>query len=85
MEKDKSKDFGSIWTSTLRFYSHYSLAEIAPTLQALAAVVLRTSVADENGKLLSIRKKYSGKKYARIATMPELTGFDVAQMAEGRF
>lgn len=85
LEKDDTKDLNSIWTSTLHFYSQYSLEEILPTLQALAGAVLKTSVADENGKLLSIRKKYSSRKYARISALPELTGFAVAEMAEGRF
>ena len=48
-------------------------------------MVLTTTRAPEKSKLLAIRKKYSNKKFGKIAEYSELTSKAVQGMANGDF
>jgi len=79
------KPLSELWTSTLQYYSQYSVEDFAGTLQQVAQMVLNTTRAPEKSKLLAIRKKYANKKFGKIAEYPELTNPAVEDMANGIF
>jgi len=79
------KPLSELWTSTLQYYSQYSVEDFAVTLQQVAQMVLNTTRAPEKSKLLAIRKKYANKKFGKIAEYPELTNPAVEDMANGIF
>jgi len=79
------KPLSELWTSTLQYYSQYSVEDFASTLQQVAQMVLNTTRAPEKSKLLAIRKKYANKKFGKIAEYPELTNPAVEDMANGIF
>lgn len=82
---DSSASVRQLWSPTLVHYTSYSFEDISKTLVDLANVVYTTSRSPESGKLMAVRKKYSHKKFVKIAQLPELTGQDVEQMASGDF
>jgi len=82
---DEDKPWPELWNPTLEYYSQYQLKDIALTLQQVAFVVLNTSQAQPRSKLLFIRKKYSDKRFCKIAARPELTSQIVQDMAKGIF
>jgi len=79
------RPLSEIWTTTLEYYSQYSLNDIAQIVQDIANIVLATTRAPEKSKLLAIRKKYSNKKFGKIAEYNELVCPAVEQMAVGNF
>merc|ERR1719187_176229 len=81
----EDKPLSELWNTTLQYYSQYSLEDISSTLQKVAAMVLTTTRAPEKSKLLAIRKKYSNKKFGKIAEYSELTSKAVQGMANGDF
>jgi len=81
----EDKPLSELWNTTLQYYSQYSLEDISSTLQKIAAMVLTTTRAPEKSKLLAIRKKYSNKKFGKIAEYSELTSKAVQGMANGDF
>jgi len=81
----EERPLSEIWTSTLEYYSQYSLNDIAQTVQDISNIVLATTRAPEKSKLLAIRKKYSNKKFGKIAEYSELVGPAVESMAQGNF
>jgi len=81
----EERPLSEIWTSTLEYYSQYSLNDIAQTVQDIANIVLATTRAPEKSKLLAIRKKYSNKKFGKIAEYSDLVGPAVERMSQGNF
>jgi len=81
----EDKPLSELWSTTLQYYSQYSLEEIAPTLKQVATIVQATTRAPEKSKLLAIRKKYANKKFGKISEYPELTSKAVEDMASGNF
>jgi len=81
----EERPLSEIWNSTLEYYSQYSLDEIAGTIKDVSNTVLTTTRAPEKAKLLAIRKKYSNKKFGKIAEYAELVGPAVEAMAQGNF
>lgn len=81
----ENKTLNELWTPTIAYFSQYDLADIRSTLQTLAGVVKRTSTASDKAKIMSIRKKYSHKKFGRIAEFPELTSHHVEELQSGEF
>jgi len=77
------RPLSEIWNTTLEYYSQYSLQDISQTLKGIANMVLNTTRAPEKSKLLAIRKKYSNKKFGRIAEYTELVSQAVEEMAQG--
>ena len=61
------KSLSQLWSPTLVHYTSYKLSEISDTVAKLATLVLTTSRAPENSKLLAVRKKYEDKKMSRIS------------------
>ena len=81
----EDKPLSELWSTTLQYYSQYSLEEIASTLKQVATIVLATSRAPEKSMLLAIRKKYANKKFGMISEYPLLTSKAVEDMASGNF
>ena len=81
----EDKALSELWSTTLQYYSQYSLEEIASTLKQVATIVLATSRAPEKSMLLAIRKKYANKKFGMISEYPLLTSKAVEDMASGNF
>merc|ERR1712141_383323 len=79
------KSLSQLWSPTLVHYTSYKLSEISDTVAKLATLVLTTSRAPENSKLLAVRKKYEDKKMSRISKTLELTGDSMEQLAAGNF
>jgi len=79
------KSLSQLWSPTLVHYTSYKLSEISDTVAKLATLVLTTSRAPENSKLLAVRKKYEDKKMSRISKTIELTGDSMEQLAAGNF
>jgi len=79
------KSLSELWNDTLRYYSQYELHDISKTLQQMATMVITTTQAPEQSKLLAIRKKYSHKKFGKIAEYPQLTNEAVQDMSNGIF
>lgn len=79
----EDRPLSEIWNTTLEYYSQYRLEDISETLKGLANMVLNTTKAPEKSKLLAIRKKYSNKKFGRIAEYSELLSPAVEEMAKG--
>merc|ERR1711860_301605 len=79
------KSLSQLWSPTLVHYTSYKLSEISDTVAKLATLVLTTSRAPENSKLLAVRKKYEDKKMSRISKTLELTGESMEQLAAGNF
>ena len=74
-----------LWTPTLEYYTSYSLADLAPVVSSLAELVLTVASEEEGAKkkLKAVTKKYSGKKFMKIALIPELKGTIIRQLAQG--
>ena len=70
METDESKTIQELWTPTVAFYAHYELDSIRENIIDLATLLVKTSRASENGKLMAVRKKYANKKFAKISQIP---------------
>lgn len=83
LERDDTKTIEDLWTPTVSFYAHYELDSIKDDIVKLAQIIVKTSRASENGKLLAVRKKYAHKKFAKISQIPELTGMAAVRLAEG--
>jgi len=81
----EERPLSEIWNNTLEYYSQYSLEDISQLVQDVATMVLTTTRAPEKAKLLAIRKKYSNKKFGKIAEYGELVSPAVEQMAQGNF
>jgi len=81
----EERPLSEIWTTTLEYYSQYDLNDISKIVQDIAGIVLATTKAPDNAKLLAIRKKYSNKKFGKIAEYNELVGPAVEQMSKGKF
>ena len=83
-----------LWTSTLVYYSSYTIDDFQETLESIAKAILEIkhdkeeeapSASKSKKKLRSISKKYSGKKFAKIALIPQLNTSAVEEMAKGDF
>ncbi|CAG5116431.1 unnamed protein product [Candidula unifasciata] len=68
---------GSEWTPTLQFYSFYSDDELLPVVQKLAQLVVKA----ESSKLTAVKTKYSGSKFMKIATIPQLKSKTLLEIA----
>merc|ERR1712154_186338 len=84
-ETDPSNTLQRLWSSTLTHYSFYSLNSIAELVQELADHLLKVSRSKESNRIMAVRKKYSDKKFVRVSISPEVVGFNVVRLAEGRF
>lgn len=84
-ERDETKTIQELWNPTVAFYSHYPLESIRENIIDLATLLVKTSRANENGKLMAVRKKYANKKFAKISQIAELTGEAAIRLAEGNF
>ena len=77
------------WTPTLTHYTNYTAERLAPVVAQIADLVLHfTQGGDDSSenpkkKLKAVTKKYSGKKFMKIALMPELKSGVVREMANG--
>ncbi|XP_053202544.1 G2/mitotic-specific cyclin-B-like [Panonychus citri] len=69
------------WSSTLKFYSHYSDEQLQPYVSVLCKIILRAP----NSKFQSCRKKYGSTKLSRISKRPELESQVIQDMANGLF
>ena len=58
---------------------------ISDAVEEVAIVVLNTSKASENAKLVAVKKKYEDKKLSRISKLAELTGPAMEKLAQGDF
>ena len=82
-----------LWTPTLVHYSSYSIGDFEETLVNIARTILdirqdneeEVAATKSKKKLRSITKKYSGKKFAKIAVIPQLGTSVVDEMARGEF
>ena len=55
------------WTPTLAYYAMYEWSEIAEITKDLLVMIQKTSSAPDDAKLMSIRKKYTNKKFGMIS------------------
>lgn len=83
--RDDSRSVMELWSPTLIHYTGYSFDQISETIQKLADLLLTTSRAPENAKLMAVRKKYEDKKLSKIAKLAEMTGETMEQLARGEF
>lgn len=81
----EDKTIRELWTPTLVHYTSYSLEAIAGPIKQLAGLLLATTKAPENAKLMAVRKKYEDKKMSKIARLAELTGETMEALATGDF
>ncbi|KAJ3445735.1 cyclin-b1-4 [Anaeramoeba flamelloides] len=61
-----------LWTDTLQYYTKFKLSEIIDCARDLAKIAIHVGSADlkDENELLSARKKYKKKRFARIARIP---------------
>jgi len=85
LERDENKTIQELWTETVSYYSNYTLESIRDNIVELASLIVKTSSANEAGKIMAVRKKYANKKFAKISQIPELTGEAAHKLAEGDF
>jgi len=85
LERDETKTIQDLWNPTVTYYANYPLESIRENIADLATLLVKTSRANENGELMSVRKKYANKKFARISQIAELTGEAAIRLAEGNF
>ena len=67
LERDETKTIQDLWNPTVTYYANYPLESIRENIADLATLLVKTSRANENGKLMAVRKKYANKKFARIS------------------
>lgn len=65
------KQLQEYWTSTLAYYTMYEWSDIAPLVNDLLKMVVRTCEARPDAKLMAIRQKYSNKKFGKIALVAQ--------------
>ena len=68
--RDRNKTIQELWTSTVSYYSNYTLESIRDNIVELASLIVKTSSANEAGKIMAVRKKYANKKFAKISQIP---------------
>jgi len=83
-ENDPEVTLKQLWNSTIEHYTFYKLTSIADLVQELADHLLKVS-ATKDTRLMAVRKKYSDKKFIRVAISPEVVGSNVLSLAERRF
>jgi len=83
-ENDPEVTLKQLWNSTIEHYTFYKLSSIADLVQELADHLLKVS-ATKDTRLMAVRKKYSDKKFIRVAISPEVVGSNVLSLAERRF
>jgi len=83
-ENDPKVTLKQLWNSTIVHYTFYKLTSIADLVQELAGHLLKVS-ATKDTRLMAVRKKYSDKKFIRVAISPEVVGSNVLSLAERRF
>jgi len=83
-ENDPEVTLKQLWNSTIEHYTFYKLTSIADLVQELAGHLLKVS-ATKDTRLMAVRKKYSDKKFIRVAISPEVVGSNVLSLAERRF
>jgi len=83
-ENDPEMTLKQLWNSTIEHYTFYKLTSIADLVQELAGHLLQVS-ATKDTRLMAVRKKYSDKKFIRVAISPEVVGSNVLSLAERRF
>ena len=54
---------GEVWSSTLRHYTQYSIEQLKPVIQQLAAIL----VTAPSAKLATVYQKYGNKKFMKIS------------------
>ena len=54
----------------MSYYSNYTLESIRDNIVELASLIVKTSSANEAGKIMAVRKKYANKKFAKISQIP---------------
>jgi len=84
-----------LWTPTIAHYSAYRVEALYEVVAMIAEVVLATnkliyaskedaSSTSGKKKLQSVAKKYSNKKFHKVALLPHLRGEIVEEMSQGR-
>lgn len=89
LDADKTS-LRQLWTPTLHYYTSYSIEAISEAVSALAKLLMDATTAVQSGlqdtgnkkKLRAVSKKYSNKKYMKIALLPVLQDDIVRQIAE---
>merc|ERR1719219_1173842 len=76
---DTESKLGDVWNSTLQHYTQYSLAQLKPVIQQLAAIL----VAAPNAKLATVYQKYANKKFMKISRIPVLEHVALKKIATG--
>lgn len=84
LDRDE-KNLRELWNPTLTHYTSYTFDMISDTVTKLAALMVQTSTAPENAKLMAVRKKYEDKKLSKIAKLPEISGETMQLLAKGQF
>lgn len=73
-----NKKLSDVWTSTLSYYSGYTLEHIDPIIRKIAKIV--TNV--ENSKYKAVYNKYLDVTLARVSSLPQLKGEAVYELAK---
>jgi len=76
---DSGSSFDTLWTPTLIHFTKYTLDDIFPTVVQLAEALL----AAPNAKLDTVYRKYSNKKFMKIARIPLLEDPSLKRIAGG--
>jgi len=79
----KSLESGSklseVWSDTLRHYTQYSIDQLKPVIQQLAAILVNAP----NAKLATVYQKYGNKKFMKISRIPVLEDPALKKIATG--
>jgi len=76
---DPASSLESVWSKSLVHYTKYKLEEIRPTVESLAAVLVKAPIA----KLSTVYQKYSNRKFMKIARIPVLEDPALKKIANG--
>lgn len=69
----------TVWTSPLQHYTKYSIAQLQPTVTALAEALFIAPSA----KLATVYNKYTNKKFMKISRIPVLDDPVLRRLAKG--
>jgi len=76
---DPASSLESVWGSSLIQHTKYTMEEIRPTIERLAAILINAPSA----KLATVYQKYSNKKFMKIARIPVLEDPALRKIAKG--
>ncbi|XP_053610622.1 G2/mitotic-specific cyclin-B [Plodia interpunctella] len=75
-----SKTLEEVWTSTVSYYSGYTLEHIFPIIRKLAKIVINV----ETSKYKAVYNKYLDATLAKVSSLPQLKGEAINELAKSQ-